>query len=216
MTWDQKKFRLTIQPARQTKRFRNVANAAHLQFLKSCMMVGLAVLVTGSLIAACGGDQEEASNDVLEQADADNTTGQSAGNTPAVEQPGIDLATMPAPGEAKVEVDGNSFTYLQSESLGDHFFSCDVSNDTIVVNFQTPEGHSLMVQVGLQDSGVWFGSIVASTRDSVNTYQSTSQDGMFAIEGKSLLYSGPFTYRTRQNPGDFIDAGQGSIAVTCP
>jgi hypothetical protein len=207
---------LTNETGNQTKLFRDIAPATRRQFLKRCIIAGLAVPAIGSLIAACGGDEEDASNDGTEQSDSDNAPDQSAGNPPALEKPDIDLAMMPAPGEAKVEVDGNSFVYLQSESLENQHFSCDVSSDAIVVNFQTPEGHSLMIQVGLQDSGVWFGSIVASTRDSDRTYQSTSQDGMFAIEGTSLLYSGPFTYRTRQNPGDFIDAGQGSIAVTCP
>ncbi len=178
--------------------------------------------VVGAVLVACGGDD---GGDAAPELDAiqpeagsggviDDGGSQDTGRD--VEAPNIDPATMPAPGEAEVDVDGNVFAYRQSESLGNQLFSCELSDDEITVNFQTPDGQDLLVQVTRLESGMWGGSVVVASSDSDRTYESAPDQGAFAVEGSQMVYEGPFDSRTLENPTDLTDAGDGRIEVTCP
>jgi hypothetical protein len=114
-------------------------------------------------------------------------------------------------------VDGETWVFKQSESLGDQFFTCTVSADSIDVNFQT-DSHDLSFQSRLQESGEWFGPVTVAPTGVQGAYGSIPNvdGGSFAIAGQSAVYTGRFRFATYANPADPQDVGDGRVAVTCP
>ena len=192
--------------------------------------LGAGVVAAALLVASCSGDD----GDTSEPAD-DETTAQSAsvdslpvGSVPAddadteadagSEAATIDPAAMPDPAEAVLTVDGETIMYAPPDPDDTRLFTCDLGTERITVNLQTPDGHDLLVQVAVVDTGEWAGSIVAKSRDSDRNYQGkrTYASEAFAVDGQYMTFAGPFEYYLEGDPTSFTDAGEAQIAVTCP
>jgi hypothetical protein len=174
-------------------------------------------------VAACGGDDDSSGDD-------DTSAG---GDTVAADQPAssdgddesagaadtsgtsatLDPASMPGPGEAVLTVNGETIMYAPEDPTDTR-----LGTDAITVNMQTPDGHDLLVQVAPLDTGEWAGSIVGTSRDSDRNYQGTRTYAAdaFAVDGQYMVFVGPFEYYLDGDPANFMDAGEGQIAVTCP
>lgn len=128
----------------------------------------------------------------------------------------LDPGILPPAGQATLEVDGESFVFLRSETLSERLFACEVTPELIRVNFQS-DGHDLLVQARVT-SGEWEGNLTARPRDVDGGYGSSasSDGGRFAVEGKSFAYAGNFRFSPAANPAAFEDVGEGRVAVTCP
>ena len=160
------------------------------------------------VLAACGGGDDGASSGTSQN---DDTAGGSDGGTVVNQQP---------PGQAIAEVDGLEFTLTDPGAL-----ACNIESDTITFSFRIGDNEiTLGAGANLYDTG-WLGSIdlrVANPDSGpgpVTYFPSLADNGDgIAIEGNSMSYVGPMQM---QPPNDGsnpppIDAGSGTISVTCP
>jgi hypothetical protein len=94
-----------------------------------------------------------------------------------------------APATAYAEVDGERFVY---EAVGSIYYTCEISPDTIRVNFQTPDGQNLSIQAGLDDIG-WSGQFAYGSRGEFNTQYSVALSrgpGILGVIDGALSYEG--------------------------
>ena len=192
-------------------------------------------IAAAALVAGCGGDDggdgagpdddvatEEpvlADSAVADDAGVVEDPADTGSDTSAASAASIDPATMPGPAEAVLTVNGETIMYAPPDPEDTRLFTCDLGPEQITVNMQTPDGHDLLVQVAvLDDSGEWAGSIVAKSRDSERNYQGTRTYAAdaFAVDGQYMMFVGPFEYYDESDRANFMDAGEGRIAVTCP
>lgn len=158
--------------------------------------VAVASLVVAG--AACGGGDGEPSGDATEGADqSDGTTGDgdglgdtgaaSGGDVDALVVVGVPPITA-EPGTAFVELDGERLDWAASGSIN---VQCTVTDAQVSVNFQTADGHDLLVQGAPQD-GTWFlTTTFAPGGDNTRyTAESIARDGTFTIGDGALSYEG--------------------------
>ncbi len=179
----------------------------------------LHVLAAALLAVSCGGDSDDPddiggdSNGANDSSQSSNDRGAGvAGNPPA-----LDPSSMPPPGEAHVEVDGQTFVFKQSEML-ESPFTCEIRDDGITINFQSDRHDMLLQGATLAD-----GSVLANTtvvpEESDFRYDSTTgggNGGGVAVEGTHVIYSGRFDATPKDDLASFTDVGTGRVAVTCP
>ena len=185
--------------------------------------IGL-VLVVMVGATACGssddGDGSDAGTGTNESSggeSADQEAGSGDAAVPVGEAPEIDPATMPAAGEARVEVAGQTFVFRQADML-EGVFTCEVRDDGITINFQS-DRHDLLLQGAVQADGTILASTVVSPEEWDFRYDSTNvggNGGGVAVDGKQVLYAGRFDETDKLDLADFSGVGAGTVAVTCP
>jgi hypothetical protein len=124
-----------------------------------------------------------------------------------------DLSVSAAPGQAVVDVDGKNIVY---ESAGSSNYTCDIDSERIQVNFQTAEGHDLLIQGGLINGELRANITFTEGGDELNRNHSASSpnDGELQIGDDALRYEGTvailedFDIETSRD----VDAG---IEVNC-
>jgi len=119
-----------------------------------------AILAAGILLAACGGDDDgggaqlpigdnRGGDPTPTTSSSDNSGGGAGGGAAGA------VTKTTEPGQALVEVDGETIVY---RAAGSSFYTCDILDDRITVNFQTGDGHDLLIQGSLQASG-WVANV---------------------------------------------------------
>ncbi len=101
------------------------------------------------------------------------------------------LGTPPVtadPGTAFVELDGERLDYAASGSIN---VQCTVTDAQVSVNFQTADGHDLLVQGAPQDGSWFLTTTFARGGDNTRyTAESIARDGTFTIGDGALSYEG--------------------------
>ena len=190
------------------------------------------LLAFALVLAACGGDggssdesgngnndQSQGSDDNGNGGDDGNGDNGNAGEVPSdsFDVPDLDPSDMPPAGQARVEVDGKTFTF-EATDLESRLFTCEIRVDGISVNFQL-EGHDLFLQGATQSDGSILASVTMTPDSEDNTYNSTNAGGRgggVAVDGSHILFVGQFDSTPAGDPAGLVDVGQGSVAVTCP
>jgi hypothetical protein len=93
------------------------------------------------------------------------------------------------PATAYAEVDGERFVY---EAVGSINYTCEISPDTVRVNFQTPDGQNLSIQAGLDNIG-WSGQFAFGSSGEFNTQYSVALSrgpGILGVIDGALSYEG--------------------------
>jgi hypothetical protein len=168
---------------------------------------GALLLALVATLAGCGGGGS--GSDAAVDATFGETTSETS-TTGSAETAGVDPSAVPAPGQARVEVDGKVFVL---ESSGSIHFVCDVASDEIRINYQQTEAGDLLFQASRQ-SGEWLGNVTFA--ESGNNYGGSvprSGDGL-AVGTDVLTFSGTLTHRTYSDPTNTRDV-EASIAVNC-
>ena len=170
-------------------------------------------MVLGVVVAACGGSADDPG---LPDEGIDEAGTENGGALVAVEPPTIDPGSMPPPGEARLEVDGQTFVFRQSEML-EGPFACDIFESGITVNFQS-DGHDLLLQGAATPEGKIIASATVVPQESGNRYASSGagDQGAVATDGSYVLYEGRFDRTPKDDLASFTDVGIGTISVTCP
>lgn len=171
-------------------------------------LCALAITFVVVAAAACGGgDDDSGDGDAVAVDDAagDPADGgaEDAGDDSAGDagtsggDGGLDAAVVVGtpsitaePGSAFVELDGGErLEYSTSDSLN---VQCTVSDAQVSVNFQTADGHDLLVQGAPQD-GTWFLTTTFAPGGDTTRYtaESMGSEGMFTIGDGALSYEGP-------------------------
>ena len=159
-------------------------------------------------LAGCGGGDRDAAGDTptLET----DTVETSSDDTASVEPASLDPSALPPPGEARVEVDGETFVLRPSGSV---FFTCEVGEEQALVNYQQTEAGDLSVQASVLD-GAWLGTITFAPTGLDNYGASVRSDGTLAVGEGALTYAGSLTYRSLSDPTNTRDV-EARIAVNC-
>jgi len=151
----------------------------------------------------CGGGGDDASDETFTfdtGIETLETTGESAV---------LDPASVPAPGQARVEVDGNVHVLRASGSV---YFTCEVGAERITVNFQETDSGSLSIQGGVLD-GEWSGNVTFAPTG-LDNYGGGINGGEVAVGEDALTFTGTLAYRSLSDPTNTRDA-EASIAVNC-
>ena len=195
------------------------------------MRVTAAIVVTLVISSGCGSDDETDGTAPADEgsersgddggsdgaADAEEPSDAGVDAMPVGEAPELDPSTMPPPGEARVEVDGQTFVFLESEMI-DGVFACEVRDDGITINFQS-DRHDMLLQGAAQADGTILASTTVVPEESDFRYASTNgggNGGGVAVQGQQVLYAGRFDATPKDDLASFADVGQGTVAVTCP
>lgn len=176
------------------------------------------LLVGFSVLAVACGDDGGSAADLSGGATDPGQTGDSANGDPATgggDVPDLDPAVMPPPGEARVEVAGETFVFKQSDML-EGVFACEISDNGISINFQS-DRHDMSLQGAAPPDGAILASTTVSPEESDLIYSSSNGggNGGVAVDGSHVLYSGQFTQTVALDRADSSDAGVGTVAVTC-
>lgn len=176
----------------------------------------LVAVLTALLIVACGGGDSSGDPGGEGGQDQGQEDGSASGGIEDFEEPAIDPSSMPPPGEARVEVDGQTFVFKQSEML-EGPFACDIRDNGVTINFQS-DRHDLLFQGAVAESGRLVISTTVSPEESDNKYggQSSSGSGAAVAESPYVLFVGNFLSSPKNDPASISDAGVGTIAITCP
>lgn len=191
----------------------------------STLLIAAAVAALTVALSGCGGSdggtaaQEDTTEEITAPEDETTETAETSDETTtgdeADDDESDDLGTVPPPGEATVEIDGKTFTFLASDTLSERLLACDITSEAVTINFQT-DGHDILVQARQVDSK-WLGNITVAPMEVEGSYGSSlTGDEDIAVDGQSAVYTGNFTFTPQENPGDFQDVGEGRVAVTCP
>ncbi len=123
---------------------------------------------------------------------------------------------MPPPGEARVEVDGETFVFKQTDML-EGPFTCEVREDGVTINFQS-DRHDLLLQGAVTPSGGLIITTTVSPEESDNKYTAQSAGGVGAAAAQTphVVFVGRFDSYPKDDPASLSDAGTGTIAITCP
>lgn len=182
----------------------------------------LVAVVVAVAAAACGSDDDGAadaatSDEPATEAAGDEADSEADNAVPVGEAPEIDPAAMPPPGEAIVEVDGQTFVFRQSDML-DSPFACEVRDDGFTINFQS-DRHDMLLQGAVQADGTILASTTVVPEESDFRYSSTNgggNGGGATAQGQQVLFVSRFDATPKDDLASFADVGQGSVAVTCP
>ena len=142
-------------------------------------------------------------------ADDDGSGSGDAGSAVVIGTPSL----MADPGSAFVEFGGGErFDYVSSGSI---YLECTVSDAQVAVNFQTPDGHDLLVR-GAPQSDAWFVTTTFASRDDNATYsaESIAGDGTFTIGDGALSYEGQVSRRLGSDRTD-VEMVDARMAVNC-
>lgn len=123
----------------------------------------LSSLTLLALLGACGGGGNDDSDDGGGSGgQSDTPSGTSEERSPAADSSGGgsgsstgEVEFTAEAGEAWVEVDGKEIVYAAASSI---HFSCDIGDSQLLINFQTADGHDLLIQ-GAKQGEDWFGSL---------------------------------------------------------
>jgi hypothetical protein len=176
-------------------------------FMGKRLMAVAGVITVLVLASACGGggsDEDEPSVDRTPGANDAPPTQASNEPEPTSDSDDDDSETTPGggnrgdvsvsaePGQAVVEVEGETIMY---DSAGSIAYTCDIDSERIQVNFQTPEGHDLLIQGGALDgelrANITF--TVGGDGPNLNHSASTPNDGELQIGDDALRYEGTVT-----------------------
>ncbi len=162
--------------------------------LRVRLSAGLAALI----IAGCSGGSEVASpvnggggNGVASPVNGGGEPEPTTGEPNAGGQGGgtVGAPTLNAdPGFAWAEVDGDRLEY---QSSGGVAYECTVADDRVTVNFQTADGHDLLLQGAHQADG-WILSLTFQRGGDGIQYSATSTggDGTFGVGDGAISYEG--------------------------
>ncbi|MCZ7588756.1 MAG: hypothetical protein M5U27_07870 [Gaiella sp.] len=166
----------------------------------------MTVLAAAMALSGCGGGGgAEAGDGTLTVDTGSEPTG--TRSEPAT----LDPAAVPAPGEARVEVDGQVHV-LRASGSGN--FTCVVADDDIRINFQQTAGGDLSFQASVLD-GEWLGNVTFAPTGLDNYGGSLSRSGPGLVIGTNAMsYTGTLTYRSPSDPTNTRDVGA-RIAVNC-
>jgi hypothetical protein len=147
--------------------------------------------VVGTLvIAGCGGGGSGAETPAGGDGgggDAQPTAGEQNGEDRSGATVGA--ATLTAdPSSAWAEVDGGRLEYRASGGIA---FECTVADDRVIVNFQSGDGHDLLLQ-GSNQTGSWILSLTFKPGDKQIQYgaSTVSGAGSFGISDGTVSYEG--------------------------
>jgi hypothetical protein len=164
---------------------------------------GLSVIALLVLLGACDGDDGGGDDDT--SATEQGTIADDAGG-------GGEPTLTTDPGTAYAEVDGERFEYRSSDSIA---YSCEIDDQRITVNFQTPDGQDLLLQA-TSDGDTWRGQLTFASADDSSTRYSASIDGSSGLEvgEEALSYDGPVD---RIEDADLAGADEldAEVAVNC-
>ncbi len=162
------------------------------------------------IVGACGGDNTVSSHD------GEGDSGNQDQGSPSGSKDEVETPEMPPAGEARFEVDGETFVFKQSEML-EGPFTCEIRDNGVSVNFQS-DRHDLLLQGAVIREGKLIVSSTVAPENSDFKYSSSSAGGLgaAATEGSFLLYQGYFAASPKDDPGRFSEVGMGTVAVTCP
>ncbi|MBE0610845.1 MAG: hypothetical protein IH609_15800 [Dehalococcoidia bacterium] len=131
------------------------------------------------------------------------------------------VVNAPPPGQARVTVDNRELTFTEPGAI-----ACKVSDEEFSFSFRIGDNETTIGAGGVYGGGMWSGEIrmtIANPegeRGPLDYVVSLPDIGRstLAFEGKSMSYSGPWK---RQPPNDgsnppAVDAGAGTVSVTCP
>ncbi len=171
------------------------------------IIAGAAVGLVTALSGCGGGLEDEAAEDTSPfGANPAETSTVDSG----VELASLDPSTLPPPGEARVEVDGNVYVLRPSGSI---YFDCEAGTDEIRVNYQQTDEGDLTFQARVLD-GEWLGNITFANGDDNYGGTLTQGGGELAVGTRAVLYTGTMTHRTYSDPSDTRDV-EATIAVNC-
>lgn len=189
---------------------------------RTTLIFGLVTI--GLLFAACGGDDDDSgqppfspSNDDPTSEANGNGNGDSTGDNGGQGGSGEagELTVTTEPGRASVVVDGQAIEY--GGGTGSIYYTCEIGEETIVVNFQTADGHDLLIQGGLQATG-WVANISFKSADDENNVQygatiPTNADS-FGLGDNALSFEGTVSRMEDFDPSTSEDL-PATIAVNC-
>lgn len=176
----------------------------------------LIILLTALIGAACGGAGSSENPSGGEDQGQDSGSSDNGGSGNEFDTPDIDPSSMPPPGEARVEVDGETFVFRQADML-EGPFTCEIRDNGVTINFQS-DGHDMLLQGAVTPEGDLIATTTVSPEesDSKFTAQNAGGAGAIAAEAPHLVFVGSFSSYPKDNPADFNDVGTGTISVTCP
>lgn len=168
------------------------------------------------ILAACDGGGLE---DALDQLPADTGNAESDGGDseggdeePATANETVGPVTATAePGQAWAEVDGERFEYTAADSL---HFTCEVSEDSFQINFQTAEGHDLSMS-GSNQNG-WSGRLTFKPGGGeIVQYSAVAfRDGSVGLGDGEVSYEGTVERMEDFDPNTATDL-DATVAVNC-
>ena len=168
------------------------------------------------LMSACGGAGSSNEADGGEESQSQDSEPSEAGSDGDFDTPDIDPSSMPPPGEARVEVDGETFVFRQADML-EGPFTCEIRDNGVTINFQS-DRHDLLLQGAVTPDGELIATTTVSPEESDNKYtaQNAGGAGAVAAEAPHLVFVADFSSYPKDDPASFNDAGTGTIRVTCP
>lgn len=177
----------------------------------------LFTLIAALSIGACGGDGTSNGADGGEDTQSQDSEPSDAGSSDGeFDAPDIDPSSMPPPGEARVEVDGETFVFRQADML-EGPFTCEIRDNGVTINFQS-DRHDLLLQGAVTPDGELIATTTVSPEESDNKYTAQNAGGVGAVaaEAPHLVFVGSFSSYPKDDPASFNDVGTGTIWVTCP
>lgn len=175
------------------------------------------ILLSALMAAACaGGNSSSDAPAGGEDPGQEAGSGENQTSGDGFVAPDIDPSSMPPPGEARVEVDGETFVFRQADML-EGPFTCEIRDNGVTINFQS-DRHDMLLQGAVTPSGDLIISTTVSPEASDNKYaaQSAGGAGAVAAEAPHLVFVARFDSYPKDDPASFNDVGTGTISVTCP
>ncbi len=179
----------------------------------------LPALVTSALLlAACGGDDDNGGEPPFGFPGSENRTPDSSDDNGGGGDTGGDgdagqVTLTTQPGRATVGVDGRTIEYQVAGSL---YYSCELLDDRITINYQTGDGHDLLIQGSLQPNG-WVANITFKSSDETNVQYSANipaDADAFGLVGTDFSFEGTVTRIEGRDLSD-VEEVPATIAVNC-
>jgi hypothetical protein len=178
-----------------------------------------ALATSAFLFAACGGDDNNGGEPPFGFPGSENPTrasgdrndrndGDAGGDGNAGP---VTLTTQP--GRATAAVDGRTIEYQVAGSL---HYSCELLEDRITINYQTGDGHDLLIQGSLQPNG-WVANITFQSGDETNVQYSAkipADADAFGLDGTDFSFEGTVTRIEGRDLSD-VEEVPATIAVNC-
>lgn len=185
--------------------------------MRSTRALGLALLLVA--VTACGGDDDASGSTPESTSESESAGGEGSAESGGDGSNGAVVDPQP-PGQALASVDGQEFTLTEPGAL-----ACTLADDSITFSFRIGDNEITLGAGANRTDGEWFGGIdlrVANptSEDGPVTYfpELPANSAGMVVDGDSFSYSGPMM---KQPPNDGsnpppIDAGNGTISITCP
>lgn len=205
-----------VRPFPRPERLRRVAPLLQMACVMEATVKKTLILtaMTVLLMTACSGDDAD---------DNEVDAGAANGGAESLEDgPSGDGAVIspPPPGQATVSVDGLELTLTEPGGL-----DCSISEDSFSYSFRVGDNEVTLGAGANQSDQGWLGAIevvVANPEDGAGPVSYfpdlVANDAGIAVDGESMSYAGPMQKQPPQdgsNPAP-VDAGDGTISVTCP